>query len=193
MLTGKTKIIFIFLLFLANFLLRTKTTSADIFAERLIRNNVLSASTLSFSERHTANNNEISSLFNTNGIQPSGFDVKAVRIKKEGKMDFKYHIKTVKSGGDEAACQTLSLQVLLRGQEKYRGPLLLLSFDSILKDLERDDLVLFISMEENSTSNMNKLCEFNFIIKTYRNSHDENPVGFYAVKYLTNTVSIGAW
>ena len=91
MLTGKTKIIFIFLLFLANFLLRTKTTSADIFAERLVRNNVLSASTLSFSERHTANNNEISNLFNTSGMQPLGFEVKAVRIKKEGKLYFRYH------------------------------------------------------------------------------------------------------
>lgn len=193
MLTGKTKIIFIFLLFLANFLLRTKTTSADIFAERLIRNNVLSASTLSFSERHTANNNEISSLFNTNGIQPSGFDVKAVRLKKEGKLDFKYHLKTVKTGGDEAACQSLSLQVLLKGQEKYRGPLMLLSFDSSLKDIERDDLVFFISLEEGHTSIINKLCDFDFVINTYRNSPDESPIGFYAKKHLTNSISLGAW
>lgn len=193
MLTGKTKIIFIFLLILANFLLRTKTTSADIFAERLIRDNVLSASTLSFSGRHTANNNEISSLFNTNGMLPSGFDVRAVRLKKEGKMDFKYHLKAVKSGGDEAACQSLSLQVLLKGQEKYKGPLLHLSFDSSLRGPERDDLVFFISMEENSPSSMNKLCEFNFIFKTYRNTSDENPTGFNAIKYLANAVSIGSW
>ena len=101
----KNKNNFYFSSFLANFLLRTKTTSADIFAERLVRNNVLSASTLSFSERHTANNNEISNLFNTSGMQPFGFDVKAVRLKKEGKLDFRYHLKAVKSGSDDAACQ----------------------------------------------------------------------------------------
>ncbi len=193
MLTGKTKIIFIFLLFLANFLLRTKTTSADIFAERLVRNNVLSASTLSFSERHTANNNEISNLFNTSGMQPFGFDVKAVRLKKEGKLDFRYHLKAVKSGSDDAACQNLSLQVLLKGQEKYKGPLLQLSFDSSLKDHERDDLVFFISLEENSSSIINKLCDFDFVINTYRNFPDESPVGFFAKKHLSNTITMGAW
>ncbi|MEK7079581.1 MAG: hypothetical protein AAB929_05920 [Patescibacteria group bacterium] len=193
MLTGKTKIIFIFLLFLANFLLRTKTTSADIFAERLVRNNVLSASTLSFSERHTANNNEISYLFNTSGIRPFGFDVKAVRLKKEGKLDFKYHLKAMKTGGDDGACQNLSLQVLLKGQEKYKGPLLQLSFDSNLKDHEKDDLVLFIGLDENNSAITNKLCEFDFVINTYRNSPDESPVGFFAKKHLTNSISLGAW
>ena len=70
MLSSRAKIIFVILLLIANWLVRTNITSADVFAERRVVNNILVATTLSFSELHTARNSRISTLFSVSGIQP---------------------------------------------------------------------------------------------------------------------------
>ena len=103
MLSFKSKIICAISIFLTYFLMITETTSADIFAERVIRQNRLQATTLSFSDRNTANNIQIYNLFSLMGLLPGGFDIKAVRIKKDGRMSFlrceacgaKTHVKDV--------------------------------------------------------------------------------------------------
>lgn len=193
MLSGRTKFIFIILILLANWLLKTQTTSADIFAERLIRGNSLSATTLSFSQHHTASNFQVSGLFNTIGMQPGGFDVKAVRIKKDGKLDFKYHLKAKKTEGDDVVCQNLKIQVLLGGQQKYEGPLLDLSLNSNLTGNNKDDWVFFVGLQSNSAALKNKNCGFNFIFDSFRDRPDENPKGFHAEQSLNNNINNGTW
>ena len=86
MLSLRIQSVFFIMLFLALFLLNTGHTDADLFAERIVNNNHFSATTLSFSQRHTANNSYIDQLFRTINIQPEGFDLGAVRIKKDGKL-----------------------------------------------------------------------------------------------------------
>lgn len=194
MLSLKTKIIFVIIILIAFFLEHTETTSADIFAERVISKNRYQVTTLSFSDRQTSNNTQIFNLFNVSGFLPGGFDVRAVRVKKDGKLNFKYHIKAIKKAGDDTFCQALNIEVLPKsGVTKYKGPLLALSLDAEISNTIQDDWILFISLDNNNNNLMNKSCEFDLLFNTFHNQPDENPVGFHAERTLTNTVLSGNW
>jgi hypothetical protein len=193
MLNVQTKISLFVLIIFANWLIRAETTSADIFAERSAKGNQLKATTLSFSLRNTVNNRQLSSLFVTDGLQVEGFDVKGFRIKKDGKMSFKYSLKPKKMDGDDALCEKLTFQALLNGQEKYKGKLFEFAYDSLLTDQGKDNWVVFVGLEEDSSALQNKICNFEFTIHSFRNVPDEKQLGFYAKKSLTNTLTSGNW
>jgi hypothetical protein len=180
------------MLVLALFLLNTSRTDADLFAERIVRSNHFSATTLSFSQRHTANNSYINQLFRTINIQPEGFDLGAVRIKKDGKLNFKYRLKTIKTNGDNSFCQALTLDVMQKGIYKYQGKLMDFIFDSNINDSQPQDWIFFIGLTDDNISLKNKTCEFNFYFKTWRND-PESKKGFYAERSLYNIISSGSW
>ena len=179
-------------LFTSLFLIYTDRTDADLVAERTVKSNHLTATTLSFSQRHTANNSYISMLFKTIGIQPGGFDLGAVRIKKDGKLNFQYRLKVVKLGGDDGLCQALNVQVMQKSSFKFQGRLLDLVIDSNVDNNNPQDWIFFISLDNNDGNLRSKNCEFNFNFKTWRNEPDERK-GFYAERVLTNNISSGTW
>lgn len=192
MLNARIKIILVFSLLLSIFLTNTQYTDADIFAERIVRKNSLSMTTVDFSARHSASNNSITYLFRTIGLQPGGFDLGAIRIKKEGKLNFKYHIKTVKTNGDERLCNALDVQVLQKNLTlKYQGKLMNLSINSSIDD-KLGDWIFFISLEDKDEILTNKICEFNLSFKTWRNQPNETE-GIYAERTLSNVISSGNW
>ena len=193
MLSSRAKIIFVILLLIANWLVRTNITSADVFAERRVVNNILVATTLSFSELHTARNSRISTLFSVSGIQPGGFEVKAIRIRNDGKMNLKYTARVQKIGGDTTFCNTLILESTRNKQPIYNGPLLSFDGTSPLKNNEKDDWVFFVDLEQNSASLQNKMCEFNFIFSSYKNDPQEQRMGFFAEGAVANTIESGNW
>lgn len=184
----KYKISLLAVFFISFFLTFTLYTSADLRAQRIIPIK-LTATTLSFSQQHTANNAPIDSLFNTVGIRPGGFDVKAVRIQKTGKMNMKYRLSMVKTGGSDPFCNELKLQVLYKGAQKFDGKLKDVTIDSQLQGTERDDWIFFISFDNENVALKNKGCEFDFQFKTYRNDPSEQPSGFYAIKKLSNSIT----
>lgn len=192
MLSQRTQVIFYIFLFLSLFLLNTGHTDADIFAERVVRANHFSMSTLSFSSRHTANNSYISSFFRTTGFQPEGFDLEAVRINKDGILNFKYRLKTVKINGDDNFCQALDLEVMQKGSYKYQGKLMDFIYDSTVNDSKPQDWIFFILLNDDSSSLKNKTCEFDFYFKTWRED-PESKKGLYAERKLYNIISSGSW
>ncbi|MBI3619600.1 hypothetical protein HY214_00405 [Candidatus Roizmanbacteria bacterium] len=176
------------------FLTVTETTSADIFAERTVSQNRFQATTLSFSNRQTTNNIQIFNFFNVSGMLPGGFDIKPVRIINDGKLDFKYHIKTVKKAGDDDFCRSLIAEVTLKeGKTLFKGPLLDLSTDVTFSDNARNDWIITVSLDDNSVNLKNKNCEFDFLFNTFRNQSDENPVGLHAQRTLSNNITSGNW
>ena len=193
MLNVRIKIILVFLLLMSIFLINTHYTDADIFAERLVQRNRFSVTTVDFSVRNSVNNSSISYMFRTIGLQPGGFDLGAVRIKKEGKLSFKYHIKTIKTNGDDGLCNVLNVQVLQRNlTPKYQGKLINLSIDSNISDDPPEDWIIFISLDNKEGVLKNKICEFNLDFKTWRNQPDEKK-GIYAERMLSNVISSGNW
>jgi len=192
MLTARTKIILIIVLFTALFLIHTDRTAADLVAERTVRKNNFTATTLSFSQNHTANNLPISLLFKTNGLQPGGFDVGAVRIKKEGKLNFQYRLKVIKTGGNDELCQALKIQVMQKGSFKFQGRLLDLVIDANVDNNQPQDWIFFIGLDDNGGNLRSKSCEFDFNFKTWRNHPDERK-GFYAERSLSNNILSGTW
>lgn len=183
------KAIFLIILALVAF---TRATSADLFVAKIIDNNKFSATTLDFSQRDTATNNPTSTLFNVSGFTAGGFKVNGVRIKKDGKKDFNYQIKTIKTLGDDYLCDMLQLTVLQDWQIKYQGSLTGLSLNSSIKDNGLDDWVFYIKLENNEINLVNKVCDFNFVFRTFRDSPESN-LGFWDEEILTNHIATTIW
>ncbi|MCL4374910.1 hypothetical protein M1523_03540 [Patescibacteria group bacterium] len=177
---------------LANFLLNTHYTDADLVAERVVQANRLSATTLSFALQHSANFGQLGTLFNTTGFQPGGFDIRAIRIKKDGKLNFKYRLKTVKKGGDDGLCAALNLQVVQNWQVKYQGRLLDLNLDTTIPTSGFDNWIFYLSIDSDQASLKNKTCEFDLDFKTWRNNPEEK-TGFWAQRLINSNVSSGNW
>jgi hypothetical protein len=192
MLDAKAQSILVFLILLALLLLNTGHTDADIFAERNVKNNRFSATTLSFSQNHTANATPLTQLFQTAGLLPGGFDLGAVRIKKEGKMNFKYRVKAIKKGGDDNLCSNLTLRILKDGSFIYQDKLLNLSIDHTVENNNAHDWIFFIELNNNDPSLKNKICQFDFYFKTWRDDPDSRK-GLYAERRLYNTITTGIW
>jgi hypothetical protein len=192
MLSSRTYTILVIILLVGYFLIHTQKTDADLVAERVVTDNRFTATTLSFSSRHTANNTTLETFFNTNGFLPNGFDVKGVRIKKEGKLNFKYKVRAVKTSGSDLLCGALELTVMQEWQKKYEGPLLNFSQDSIIDSEVPEDWVFFLSLNEKSLDLKNKSCQFELVFKTYR-TDPESRAGFFAERKLTNSITSGSW
>ncbi|OIO18199.1 hypothetical protein AUJ29_00385 [Candidatus Kuenenbacteria bacterium CG1_02_38_13] len=191
-LSVRSQIVFTTLLILGLFLLNTGHTDADIFAERTVRGNAFTATTLDFSQRHSANNSQLNLMFNTQGYLPEGFDLRGLRIKKEGKMDFRYRIKTVIKNGDTNFCNSLSLQLIQNWQAKYQGRLVDLNIDAAIPTSGIENWIAYLNLENNDARLKNKTCEFDFVFKAYRTNPDIK-TGFWAEKVVNNNVSSGTW
>ncbi len=193
MLKPEIKGLAVFLILLYVFLVKTSYTDADIFAERTVSANKFSAITLDFSVRNSFNNSLITSLFSSLGIQPSGFDLGAAKIKSETNNKFKYQVKTVKTNGDDLFCARLNVQVFDRNFFKvWSGSLLNLNFTSRFVNLNPKDFIFFVSLDDQDSELKNKICEFNFSLKTYRNNPDEQG-GIFAERLINNVISSGNW
>jgi len=192
MVSARTKIALSILLFIAFILLHTDHTDADLVAERIVRANRMTATTLSFSTQQSANFSRLNLLFNTAGFQPGGFDLRAVRIKKDGKMNFKYRIKTVKKSGDDGFCNAINLQVLQNWQVKYQGKLTNFKLDSTIPSNGIENWIFYLSLDDNQAALKNKTCEFDFDFKTYRQLPEEK-TGFWAQRLINNNITSGNW
>ncbi len=171
----------------------TQTTSADLFVTQIASGNKLTTTTLDFSNRDSATNNLNSILFNVSGFVAGGFEVKGVRLKKDGQMIFKYQATAIKTAGDDLLCNALVLTVLKNWQIKYQGSLLGLALESEISNGNFDDWVFHLGLENNDSSLTNKTCDFNFVFKTYRDSAGEEPSGFWDEEILGNHILSGIW
>lgn len=170
----------------------TGATSADLFVTQIIGKNKFSATTLDFSQRDTANNGSVSVLFNISGFVANGFKIEGVRVKKDGRENFKYRMNFVKTLGDDLLCRSLQLTVLQNWQIKYQGNLADFFLDSNIKENGLDDWIFYINLARNEIELMNKICDFNFVFKTYR-LDPQKTEGFWDEEILTNHITSGVW
>jgi len=193
MLSTRIKILLLFLLCLSNFLISTSYTDADIFAERVVPKNRFSMASLDILTRHSSNNSVINFVFHTLGLQPGGFDLGAVKVKKGGTLDTKYHLKVLKTEGSDAFCNALKIEVLQKNLEvKYRGKLMDLNIDSESKAGPPESWIFVVSLDNTDDSLQDRVCEFSFIFRTWRTEPDEKK-GIYAERVLNNVISSGNW
>lgn len=183
------KIIFIPFLVLLVF---TGATDADLFDQERINNNSWQAVTLDFSQRNTANNNMISLLFNTSGLLPDGFQVKAVRVKKDGQLDFNYRISIEKTAGYDPFCNSLKIVAMKDWQKEYQGNLVSFFLDDQMSDEGKRDWIFFIGLENNDADLKNKVCDFNLIFSSWR-GEPGNSQGLHDQEVLANHIVAGVW
>ncbi len=190
MLKKETKVALFLLIFLGYFLINTSNTSADLFDEDIVHSNKIKATTLDLSQRNTANNNKTSSLFSIYDMKPGGFDVRAVRIKKDGKMNFKYRFKTDITPGNNL-CDNLDAEVWKGRDVVYNGPLKELRLDQTIN--QQDNWIIFLELNKDSADLKNKTCNFNFVFKTWVNNDPDLKKGFWDEEKLNNNVTTENW
>jgi hypothetical protein len=175
------------------FLIKLGFTAADIFAERIVSHNRITAITLDFGALASANTNQITNLFNSPAFQPGGFDLASIRIKGQSNNNFKYRIQIVKISGDDSLCNELKLKVTDRNfKNKFNGRLLDLNTISNIINDDLDEWIFMISLDNNNPELRNKTCNFDLDIKTYRADINETE-GIFAQRIISNTVSSGTW
>ena len=176
--------ILLFLLILS--LLFARTTDADMIVSREITMNEWSATTLEFSSRDTATGASTNLLFNVSGLKPGGFQVKAIRVQKDGKMNFDYVASTEIIGGDLAFCANLTITILENWQKKFSGKLSDLNIERKMTESGQNDWFFVISLDSNDSELKNKSCDFKFLFKT-------TGTGFKDEKSVENQISSGGW
>lgn len=182
-----------FLILLYLFLIKTGYTDADIFAERTVSHNKFSALAIDFSIKNSFNNTTINSLFYSLGIVPSGFDLGALRLKANENNKFNYRVRTITTNGDDLFCKSLRVKIFDRNFfQIYNGSLTDLSFSSRFINSNPKDFIFFISLDDQNSELKNKICEFNFDFKTYRDNPDE-PGGIFAQRLINNVISSSSW
>ena len=168
-------------------------TDADIFAERIVSANKLTATSLDFSVYSSFNNRVVYNLFNSPGIEPSGFDLGALKLATDIERRFNYHLKVTKLNGDDNFCNSLDLKIYDRNFFLlYKGSLMEASLKSNLAKDNPRSYIFFLSLDEASTEIANQLCEFNFNFRTYNDNIDEEG-GIFAERKINNIVTRGSW
>lgn len=193
MVKAQLKAVALSFILLAIVLLNAHRTDADLSDEAYVRNNKITATTLSLSTQQTVNNKIISTLFNSPGFEPDGFDVRAIRIRNTGKMQTKYYLSVNKTEGDDSVCNAFNLELMKNNSVVSDNKLLLSTFVSeILATRQKDDLVLFLIFKKNDESLKNKLCSFELQIATKEQISAEQK-GLFDRKITTNIVTTGLW
>lgn len=193
MLNKGVKGLALFIIIIYIFLIKSGYTSADLFAERKVSQNKLSAVTVNLSALSTYSQEAELNLFDSPAFLPGGFDLRAIKIKGKTSGKFKYYIRTVKTGGDDLLCSKLKISAYNRSfDKKSAGDLLALNINSKISDSKPDDWIFMISLDDNDPGLQNKTCEFNLDIKSYYDNPD-NSGGVYAQKIISNKISSGNW
>lgn len=181
------RFLFAFIVILTLF---TDTTSADISDEETISDNIFRATTLDFSNRSTINSTPSVILFRTTGLIAGGFDVASVRVKKDGRINFPYHL-SVQAPPDSPLCQSLELKVIKDNKFIYQDKLVGLDLDQSLSD-QTDDYIFILSLPSDTNSLSNQTCQFDFVFVSSR-SGQSTPAGFSDEERVTNFISTGSW
>jgi len=182
------KVLF-FIIFTTLFFSLSGSTSADLSDKETISGNTMTASTLAISIRNTFNESIISQIFSTYGIIPSGFDLRAMRIKKEGLLDSNYNFSAIKTSGDDSFCNAIKISIMKDSKIILNGSINSLSLGSKSQQ-NPDDWVIFVGLDDNNSSLKNQNCNFNFVLKTNLNGKDG---GFSDEHFIANNIVSGSW
>lgn len=175
------------------FLTRSGYTAADIFAERKVSKNKLTAVTLDLFAIESFNNFNKQVLFDYSSFLPGGYAINSLRVKSQSSGVFKYVISVKKIDGDENFCRSLKIKVLDLDFDKIQeGDLLDLRIVSEVKSERVDDWIFKISLDNYDHNLSNKICKFDLDIKTYYDTPSENG-GIFAQKTISNVISSGTW
>lgn len=167
----------------------TQVTDADLLDRSVIPTNQYKATTLDFSNRDTANNAPRSFLFQNAGFLPGGFAVEALRVQKEGELDFGYSVQFTFLSGQQELCQQLNLRIMQDWQTVYEGKLSELAFSSEVQDDGQDDLVFVIELPGSASPASNSSCVFDFLFTTQNN---EERIRFTDEERIQNIITTGS-
>lgn len=185
MVKNLNKILFL-LIFVTIIFSQTDSTSADLSDKESSVGNTLKATTLAFSTRNTFNESIISQSFSTYGLVSSGFDIRAIRIKKEGELSTLYNLSAQKTSGDDSVCNALKISIMQNNKFIYTGGITSLNLNSNITE-SPDDWIIFIGLSNYSDSLKSKTCNFNFNFMTNISGQEK---GFYDSHSIANNITI---
>lgn len=184
------KILFFFFAVVLTF---TNATDADLLDREAVTANSITATTLDLGVKYPLNNSQISSLFSVFGLVYEGFDVKGIKVRREGDLGFDYRIRVEQTGGDAGLCNALELVFIKRWRFVSQSSLLSFTYeDTIPANKKRDKIILALLLEQDDPALMNKTCNFNIIVETVPGT-DPGDTQFSDQEVLTNIVTTGSW
>ena len=124
-------------------------------------------------------------LIDVDGIRPGGFQVRAMKLKNDGGMGFKYSMG-VEIKGESVLCDALKMRVMYDWQTKYFGRLNEVNLQGNLSSTKAEDWVVVISLDNNEIGLSEKNCDFNLLVNS-----DTNHLSDRAI--LENHISSGMW
>ena len=164
-------------------------TDADLSVEQVVADNRIRATTLELGSVSTINRQPVNLWFQTVGLAPEGFDVRSVKIKNSGELDYKINGSYQQIGGSEMACLGLNLKLInLAGQVKYEGRVGQFNWELELKSGDEENLIGILQLKGSGGQNLS--CQFDLVFMTKRRGQDEVG-GFRDERLLTNLVTIG--
>ena len=163
-------------------------TDADLIDIELIQDNLLRATTLDFSNKNTANEMPVSTLFNISGLIANGFDVETVRIKREGEMSFSYEITSENIIGNQDLCSSLVVIIMKDWEIVYEGAVSDIFYIDEVNAVRYQDLVFVLKTNGSGAGMGNQSCHFEFKIKTNLSEEDSS---FFDEEILQNQVVSG--
>ena len=148
--------------------------------------NTWQATTLAFSNLDTASDQPTNSLFSLSSLRPGGFQVRSLRLHKDGQMNFNYRVKPEITGGNPALCQNLTFTLLQNWQKRYEGALPQVDTTFAMTDPGKDDWIAVVSLANQDRSLANQSCSFDLIFQS-------TGKGFADESRLQNQISTGSW
>lgn len=192
MLSSRSRVILCLVFCFGTFLRLTGYTSADLFAQRLVGNNRLSFTTLSFLAQNTANNTPLTRFLDIAALLPHGFAISSIRIQKTGNLSSKYSLTPTFTTENEPLCQSLTVKLIQNETVVFRGYLKDLAYNSTLSTNSPQDWILVIGLDDNSPGLMYRTCLFDLNFHTWRQD-PHHLSGIYAQQRLSNSVTSGNW
>lgn len=105
-------------------------------------------------------------------------------------IDFKYIVAPEKTGGLDAFCDELDLEVLVEGSSVYSGDFLTFVSPILQFSTTTDDITYKITLPSGTPDFANgDFCEFSFIYKGWQDNFPVFPNGFHDIEVVENKIS----
>lgn len=191
MLHHRSRIILFVVFLFGVFLLRTELTSADLVATRSVVGNVFGMSTLQLSAILPYKSDKIIGLFDLAGMERGGFEVRGFRIKKDGKLNFKYNLSSSLVSGEQTLCSQMQIMASINGQAQYSGSAIGINLNRDISTNGTDDWIFILKSPTSLGEEWKgKGCAFKILVKTYRYHPGEEKKGFWSERELISNLSI---
>jgi hypothetical protein len=170
----------------------SNATDADLFDRQSVVNNLFRAATVEMQILDTASNRPQSSLFSISDLVPYGFQVASIRVANTGDLSMRVRFSIENISGEPALCNTLGLRVMESWETTYLGDLNALQLETDILTETYHDLVLAVSLNDETQNLALKNCSFTLVAETIQEV-EGGVIKLSDTRRVANQVNTAQW